>query len=780
MNIRLKIFVYILIPSMLIFVVSLIYLSIQYRDLTIANSKKIADLYASQAANTTETILEQDLSTVETLKNTFLDYNEFNYELRKRFYNQAIKNVLANNKEYLSVWMSWELCEISENWLSPYGRQRTATLKENGVVSFFVDSTDLEGDDIKSLYYKLKSGEVDEVIKDPYFYSYSNTDTSTSFFETTIATSIVDDKVFAGAVGIDVSLERFQNIINQIAPFSESYVFIVSNNGTIVAHPNRDFQGKLLTSTYINLEDEILDLIKTGETYSDYTKNQYDEEVYISFVPINLGKTETPWAVGMIVPKRVILVAANENFTIALTVVFIVTLFVSIVMMVMYSRITNPLRKTTKILVELEKGNIQKLEKVNINSKDELGLMANSVNNLVDSLNSTAEFAKKIGKGDLQAEYKLLSSEDVLGNALLEMQKNLLFAKESEEQRQKENQRVSWAQNGITQINEILRLENETLEQLTFSITTFLVKYLNANQGGFYIIEDDDKNDIHIKLVSAYAFDRKKQIEARLDLGEGLIGRCVKEKEKIYITNLPDGYMYITSGLGERTPQVLLITPLIFEENIYGAIEIASFTEFEVYQRDFVYETCERIASSISNIKKNVRTNELLKQSQAQAEKIQARENEFNSKLKELEALQTEITIKSNETKELINALSRKSAITEYLPDGTITSISNYLLSSLGENLQSLIGKNQRDLADEAKESPEWFNQFWEDLKKGRIRRRKFILEKNSQKIYFDETYIPLKDIDGNIYKILNIGIDITENEELKERIKKYTSAKDI
>jgi methyl-accepting chemotaxis protein len=779
MKIRQKIFFLVLIPSMIIFVLSLSFLSIKYRDLTIYNSTVIADLYASQAANTTETMLVQDLSTVKTLRDAFLSYNTIEKNFRNVFYNSILKNVLLNNKEYLSVWMSWELKHYSDDWLSPYGRNRIATLKEKSGVSFFVDSADIEGDDLSGMYYKLKSGEYEEVITDPYLYTYSDEDTSTSFFETTIASAIVQDEVFAGVVGIDVSLERFQNIIDQIAPFDESFVFIVANNGTIVAHPNRNFQGKLLSSTYIRLNKDSLKHIENGEAFQGFTKNQYDEDVYMSFVPINVGKTKSPWAIGMIVPRKVILADAKENFNTSMIIVVLVTLFVSFVMMAMYSRITNPLRKTTKILVELERGNIQKLDKINISSKDELGVMAKSVNNLIDSLNSTADFAKKIGKGDLTATYQLLSNEDVLGNALLEMQKNLSDAKESEEKQQKENDRLSWTQNGITQINEILRLENETLEQLTFSITTFLIKYLNANQGGFYVIDDDDKDNIHIRLVSSYAFDRKKQLEALLQIGEGLVGRCVKEKEVIYITNLPDGFMYITSGLGDRTPNVLLISPLIFEENIFGVIEIASFNEIDDYKRFFIQEACERIASSISNIKKNVRTNELLKKSQAQADKLNARENEFDEKLKELDTIQKDVSIKSKETKELLNAITKKIALTEYLPDGTITNIINNSLLSTGENLHDLIGKNQKNLASEAKESIEWYNQFWDDLRKGKMRKRKFIFEKNSKKYYFDETYIPVRNLEGEIYKILNFGIDITENEELKERFKNLTSEKE-
>lgn len=780
MKIRQKIFFLVLIPSMIIFVLSLTFLSIKYRDLTIKNSSTIADLYASQAANTTETMLEQDLSTVKTLRDAFRSYNEIDNELRNKLYEGILKNVLLNNREYLSVWMSWELIEYSNDWIYPYGRIRTATLKDLSGVSFYVDSADIEGDDITGMYYKLKSGELEEVIADPYLYSYSDADTSTSFFETTIAASIVKDQVFAGVVGVDVSLERFQDIISQIAPFEKSFVFIVANNGTIVAHPNKNFQGKLLTSAYIKLNQDSLKHIENGYHFQGFSKNQYDEDVYMSFVPINVGQTKSPWSVGMIVPKKVILADARENFNTSLIIVIIVTFFVSFVMMAMYSQITNPLRKTTRILTELERGNIQKLEKVEINSKDELGIMAKSVNNLIDSLNSTAEFAKKIGKGDLLAKYQLLSKEDVLGNALLEMQKNLKDARETEEKQQKESERLSWTQNGITQINEILRLENETVEQLTFSIIKFMVKYLNANQGGFYIINDDDKNNIFISLAASYAFDRKKQLRAEIKIGEGIIGRCAKEKEPIYITNLPDGFTYITSGLGEKTPNVLIVNPLLFEENIFGVIEIASFHEFEDYQQHFIHEASERIASSISNIQKNIKTNELLKQSQAQAELMNSREEEFNRKVKELEKNQQEVTIKSRETKEIINAISKKIALTEYEPNGKIISVKNRILELEGEKLDKLIGQNQRDVAKEAKENPEWYKQFWEDLNKGKIRKRKFVFEKNNKKITFEETYVPLKNLKGEIYKIFNFGIDITESEELKERLKKYISEKEF
>jgi len=772
MKIRLKIFLLVLLPSMLIFFIALRFLNIQNRELAIKSATTIADLYAAQAANTTKVIFEHDLSVAQTIRNSFLNYRDYTPKQRDYIYNQILANNLLNNNQFISVWASWELSETTEDWHDPYGRTKIETFKENGKINFYRDSTDLDGDDIKGLYYKLKSGEDDELLVNPYIYSYSDDDTSKSFLETTLAVPIIKDEVFAGVIGIDVSLERFKTIIEQQTPFENSYVFIVANDGKIVAHPNSAFQGKSLLNAYINLTDDVLNSIERGEAFQLFSKDQADEDIYLSFVPIKIGKTSTPWSVGIIVPKQIILESANKNFYTSIIVIIIVTLLSSLVMMLMYSNILVPLNKTTKILVELEKGNIQKLEKIKVNSKDELGTMANSVNNLVVALNSTVEFAKKIGKGDLRAEYKLLSNHDVLGTALLDMQKNLIEAKESEERRQTETRKLSWAQNGITQINEILRLENDTLEQLTFSVISFFVKYMGASQGGFYVINEEDINDKYIELLAAYAFDRKKQLTSKILIGEGLIGRSVKEKDVIYLTNLPEGYMFITSGLGDRTPNILLITPLIFEGHVFGVVEIASFVEFEKYQRNFIFDACERIASSISNIKKNVKTNELLKQSQQQSEKLKAREQDFEAKSTELKQTYDEISLKQKELNTFIDVITQRTSMVEYNLEGQILSIKDKKLEAMGVKIVDWIGKNISEIAKESKENTEWFTIFWTDLVSGKTRKRKYIYENNTNKLIYDETYIPIFDEKGKVYKIINFGIDITEVEMLKEKLK--------
>ncbi|NJO68436.1 MAG: GAF domain-containing protein, partial [Bacteroidetes bacterium] len=93
------------------------------------------------------------------------------------------------------------------------------------------------------------------------------------------------------------------------------------------------------------------------------------------------------------------------------------------------------------------------------------------------------------------------------------------------------------------------------------------MKYLNANQGGVFSYIDDIPGDEHLELVSAIAFDRKKYINKRVEIGEGLVGTCAQERLTIFMTDIPEDYITITSGLGDAIPRSLLIVPLKTDEN---------------------------------------------------------------------------------------------------------------------------------------------------------------------------------------------------------------------
>ena len=219
---------------------------------------------------------------------------------------------------------------------------------------------------------------------------------------------------------------------------------------------------------------------------------------------------------------------------------------------------------------------------------------------------------------------------------------NLKQAKIDTEKRNEEDNKHNWVTAGLAKLSEIIRQDNLDIKTLSFNVIDFLIKYLNANQGGLFIINDADKNDIFIEMITCVAYNHQRKITKKINIAEGLIGRCIDENETIYMTDIPDSYIDITSGLGDHNPSSLLIVPLKQNEETYGAIEIASFKKFEKYQIKFMENVGESIATAISVVKINAKTNALLEATQEQAEQMIIQKEEMRQSIEELENLEKE------------------------------------------------------------------------------------------------------------------------------------------
>jgi len=267
----------------------------------------------------------------------------------------------------------------------------------------------------------------------------------------------------------------------------------------------------------------------------------------------------------------------------------------------------------------------EKLKEVNESRKLRLSLLT--------------KFITQLNEGDLQVE--LDNEDDEVSSLLISLRNKLRKDRKSEEIR-------NWSNSGLASFGEVLR-SNSNIEELTNDIIINLVKYLKVNQGSLFLVNDNDDQDIFLELKSTYAFDRKKYLEKKVYPGQGLIGQCYKEKDIIQLTEIPDHYINITSGLGEEVPSYLVLVPLLSEEEVIGIIELASFHQLKDYEIEFLHKLSVSIASVMKSTKVNDKTQRLLESTQEQAEQLRSQEEEMRQNMEELAATQEEMHRKEQE-----------------------------------------------------------------------------------------------------------------------------------
>ena len=323
-----------------------------------------------------------------------------------------------------------------------------------------------------------------------------------------------------------------------------------------------------------------------------------------------------------------------------LVVVSVLTSYISV------TSITKPLNRSVDVISNLGDGKIVSMEDLN-DRDDEIGKIISALRRLVAGLKEKINFAKEIGKGNYNEEFHLLSKEDGLGTALLDMRTSLVHNAQEEQKR-------NWATKGLAKFADILRSNDQGLTAFGDAIISNLVKYLDANQGGLFVINDTHEDDVHLELIACYAWNKKKYLKMRVDSGEGLVGQAWQENDTLLITEVPQNFVKITSGLGEANPNCFLIVPLTVNDVTYGVVEIASFKVIEPYQIEFVKKLAESIASTLSTTKINDRTRILLEQSQSQTEQMRAQEEEMRQNMEEMQATQEEMERKDRDTQQLL------------------------------------------------------------------------------------------------------------------------------
>lgn len=235
----------------------------------------------------------------------------------------------------------------------------------------------------------------------------------------------------------------------------------------------------------------------------------------------------------------------------------------------------------------------------------------------------------------------------------LELRKTL----EAVEQSKKDEAQRQWVTEGLSELSEIIRNNKNKTQQLYDGIISQLVRFGNANQGGLFIVNEEE---YELEMVACYAYERKKYVTKKIKFGEGLVGQCYLEKDSIYLTDVPENYINITSGLGHSLPRCIFLIPMMYNETMEGVIELAFFQPLEDYQKDFYTRAATIIASTVSGERISEKNMLLLQQSQLQSNDLKMREEEIRQNLEELQATQEEMLRKEKDYIEKIDRLEKE------------------------------------------------------------------------------------------------------------------------
>lgn len=745
--------------SVLVFAGAISYIAIKDRASAYLNQTRLIEAQTEKYANEIKSLINEDFAVVRTLAQAFKTYEFLPKDQYQQLVNQIYDHVFLGNPDFYQLWDSWELNVVDSTWNRPTGRITNTRLREKGEMKRLNDIRSLNGD---NEYYAKDKALKRELISELYADAFTEQKAEKKLM-TTYEAPIMDQKTFVGLIGVDVTLNRFQQIINQIKikNLDDSYAFLITHNGKYAGHPDNEKLNTYIEENPTGDKDfSLMQKMKMGESFSIIDVRNKDER-FVSYFPIKISRTETYWYLGITVPKTSIIKQVNDNLYISIIVGAIGLFIIGLVIYFVSLNISRPINKVTNQLHKLAKGEIKTKNQIKLKTGDEIEEMAEALNKTIDRLNQKNQFAKNLGLGKLDYEFAIADEEDELGKSLLEMQNNLQKAREEEEKRKREDEINNWTTKAITETSDILRSFNHNIKELTFKTLQYILDYLDITQGGIYV-KNDEEEEVYYELVSAIAFGRDKLIERKIKDEEGLVGRCAYEGLTVYMTEIPQNYVDIKSGLGGANPTTILLVPLRSTNEILGVIELISFQELEKHEIRLVERIGENLATTISNVRINQKTEKLLHQSQQQADELSRQEQEMRQNVEEMKATQEEAQSKQMEMNALHEAVMDVAYVAEFDMDGHLIEVNKNLEVLLARPKDQLIGMQQGSFSEGF--NLDEFEETWAKLRNGETVKKEQNISAGIGNVTLLETYKPILNADGEPYKVINIAIDITHN----------------
>ncbi|MGA9862656.1 MAG: ATP-binding protein, partial [Terriglobales bacterium] len=291
--------------------------------------------------------------------------------------------------------------------------------------------------------------------------------------------------------------------------------------------------------------------------------------------------------------------------------------------------------------------------------KDLTGNVNLLADNLTNQVRAIAEVATAVTKGDLTRSIQVEASGEVaeLKDNINTMIDNLRLTTDR-------NTEQDWLKTNLARFTGMLQGQRD-LTTVGSMLLSELAPLVNAQQGVIYQMETEES--AQLVLLSAFAGDGEDGHLRRLKIGEGLVGQCAAEKQRMLISDLPPNTISVRSGLFEAVPRNVIVLPVLFEDRVKAVIELASLSNFTTSHLAFLEQLTASIGIVLNSIEATMQTEGLLKQSQQLATELQMQQKELQQtneqlaqKAQQLAEQNVEVERKNQEIEQARRALEEK------------------------------------------------------------------------------------------------------------------------
>ena len=354
------------------------------------------------------------------------------------------------------------------------------------------------------------------------------------------------------------------------------------------------------------------------------------------------------------------------------------------------------------------------------------------------------------------------------------MQNSLIEAKKEEDKKKLLDDQRNWVTHGLANFGEIIRQDNDNVEDFAMNLLSQLLKYVDVVQGAIYFKKEDPYSDeVKFENKAAIAYGKQIMLENQeVTAKDGIFGRTIDEMKCIYLEDIPDSYVSFTQGKKEaQKPRNLLVVPMIVNDEIFGIMELVSYNHIEQYKIEFIEKLCENIASVVSSVNTNIHNAHLLEQSNEQAEELSQHEEEMRQNLEEMQATQEEATKRHDTLNSQLMAFYNGLMVAEIDLEGNILNMSKKMARFYGINPDNAEGTPFATLiAQDDAEREAFMDEFWTSLITNGTALREQNAEIRGKDIYATEHYKVIYK-NEEPYRVIVVSISRMREKELNERL---------